>query len=743
MFTEKDDELIDVHFKELLKVCESTCKQEGDLERITKAFKFANKAHYGVRRKSGEPYIMHPISVAMIVVSEVGLGVKSVISALLHDVVEDTSYTVADIAKLFGEKISQMVDGLTKMKLRSNVETANSEQAENFKKMLLTLSDDVRVIIIKLADRLHNMRTLGSMPSHKQMKIVSETIYLFAPLAHRLGLYAIKSELEDLSLKYSFPEEYKLISNKISETENARNEYIDNFNAPIIEVLKQNNIEFEITGRVKSIYSIWRKMQKKSVTIDEIYDLFAIRIIFKSTKFVPEKSQCWHIYSLLTDMYKPKPDRIRDWVNIPKANGYEALHCTVMGQNGNWVEIQIRSTRMNDIAERGFAAHWKYKAEGKENGDNSNVLDKWIKDVRSALNSPTKDASEFLDDFKLNLYNTEVVVFTPSGETKTLPKGAIILDFAYELHSKLGNTAIGAKVNHKIVPLYTELKSGDQIEIITSQKGKPKLEWLAHVSTAKSKQAIKSFLKKDKESSIDMGIEIFDTKLRALHVDPKGDVFKKVLEHYKCATKDEFYSNLSLGLIEVDSLDEVIAQIKKSQKQNKLIQYWNLQLSNTLKFLGAKQKQEEKTKEIEVAKCCNPMPGDEVVGFKDESCITVHKKSCDVAIKRAARDGKSIVPVEWNSEKVMSRLMHLEIRGIDRMGILLELSQVLTSQYSVNIRGLSIDSHDGIFEGTLIIYISSKEHLDRIIERLKLVKGIDFVRCLEESKSSEVSKKVV
>ncbi|MFI3268499.1 MAG: TGS domain-containing protein, partial [Rikenellaceae bacterium] len=423
-------------------------------------------------------------------------------------------------------------------------------------------------------------------------------------------LYEIKSELEDLSLKYSFPEEYKLISNKISETENARNEYIDNFNAPIIESLRQNNIEFEVTGRVKSIYSIWRKMQRKSVTIDEVYDLFAIRIVFKSTSFVPEKSQCWHIYSLVTDIYKPKPDRIRDWVNIPKANGYEALHCTVMGQNGNWVEIQIRSTRMNDIAERGFAAHWKYKAEGKDNNDNSNVLDKWIKDVRSALNSPTKDASEFLDDFKLNLYNTEVVVFTPNGETKTLPKGAIILDFAYEVHSKLGHTAIGAKVNHKIVPLYTEIQSGDQIEIITSSKSKPKLDWLSYVITAKSKQAIKTFLKKDKESTIDMGIEMFDAKLRALHVDPKGNVFKEVLSYYGCATKDEFYSNLSLGLINLEDLDDVVSKVKKPQKQNKLIRYWSLQLGNTLKFLGGKPKQEGKSNEIVVAKCCNPMPGD-------------------------------------------------------------------------------------------------------------------------------------
>lgn len=724
MFTEEDDILIGTHFEELLKMCESICRREGDREMIISAFTFANKAHCGVRRKSGEPYILHPIAVALIVVSEIGLGVKSVISALLHDVVEDTSYTVEDIASMYGEKVSQMVDGLTKMKLAGNLASGDSEQAENFKKMLLTLSDDVRVIIIKLADRLHNMRTLDSMPPHKQMKIISETMYLFAPLAHRLGLYEIKTELEDLSLKYSFPEDYKLIRSKLQDTDSSRSEYIQVFNSPIIEVLKKNNIEFEITGRVKSVYSIWKKMQKKHISIDEIYDLFAIRIVFKTVDFIPEKSQCWHIYSIITDIYKPKPDRIRDWVNIPKANSYEALHCTVMGNEGHWVEIQIRSERMDNIAERGFAAHWKYKSN---NNEDTNLLDKWIKDVREAFNSSTVDAVEFLDEFKLNLYNTEIVVFTSKGETRTMPKGASALDFAYEVHSKIGNSAIGAKVNHKIVSLSTKLNSGDQIEVITSANVVPKLEWLSYVSTAKSKQAIKSFLKKDVEGSGRSGIEILETKLKELNLEPRGSLFRKIIAHYGCANKEELYSKVGLGIINLDNLAEVV----KISPQNKLVKYWNLQIGKSLKFFG-RPKEPQKTDDITVATCCNPLPGDKVIGFKCDGKIIVHTKNCDEAIKRAARDGGSIIHVEWNSEKLMSQLTFLELRGLDRIGILLDISQVLTTQNDINIRNLSIASHDGIFEGNIAIYVSSISDLNQIIERLKAIKSVEYVKRIDK-----------
>ena len=486
-YSPEDEQMVDAAFDRLMEHCAKICKTQEDADRIKRAFFLAKEAHAGVRRRSGEPYIMHPISVAMIVVDEIGLGVKSVMAALLHDVVEDTDYTVEDIQSMFGPKVAQMVDGLTKM---SGVfKTEASEQAANFRKVLLTLSDDVRVILIKIADRLHNMRTLGSMPPHKQMKITSETIYLFAPLAHRLGLYAIKSELEDLTLKYRFPEEYRQIEQKIQETEPDRTKFIEKFNAPLIEALKENRIDFEISGRVKSVYSIWSKMQRKQIPFEEVYDLFAIRIVFKPSPMIPEKAQCWHIYSLVTDIYKPKPDRLRDWVNIPKANGYEALHSTVMGPDGVWVEVQIRSQRMEEIAERGFAAHWKYKssdAEGRDEGE----FDRWIKQVREALNSPTESAVEFLDNFKLSLYTNEIVVFTPKGESRTLPQGATALDFAYDIHTNIGNSAIGAKINHKIESIFTPIQSGDQIEIITSQNVRPKADWLDHVATTKAKQCI-------------------------------------------------------------------------------------------------------------------------------------------------------------------------------------------------------------------------------------------------------------
>ena len=732
MFTEKDDILINEHFEDLLTACKSICKTQADKDMIVEAFNFANAAHRGIRRKSGDPYILHPIAVAKIVVNEIGLGVKSVVSALLHDVVEDTDYTVEDIRLRFGDKIASMVDGLTKMKKAGELAKDNSEQAENFKKMLLTLSDDVRVIIIKLADRLHNMRTLASMPQHKQVKIVSETIYLFAPLAHRLGLYKIKTELEDLSLKYSFPAEYNQITAKLSETESSRSMFIDKFNAPIIERLNQNGIEYEITGRVKSVYSIWKKMQRKQVTIDEIYDLFAVRIVFKPAAVIPEKAQCWHIYSLITDIYKPKPDRIRDWVSIPKANGYEALHCTVMGPDGVWVEVQIRSERMDEIAEKGFAAHWKYKEKMIESKEGE--LDKWIKEVRDALNSSTENAVEFLDEFKLNLYSSEVIVFTPKGDTRTLPKGAIVLDFAYEIHTNLGNKAIGAKVNHKIESLFTEITSGDQIEIITSNTARPKVEWLNHVITAKAKQAIKSFLKKERENNLKHGMEIFENALKERGVMPEARVFRKLLPAYKCANKDEFYSQLGAGIINLDNLDKILHE----NTANKLVKYWNLQFFNPLKLFGGNNKNNTSTtttsnnQSYKIAECCNPIPGDEVVGFKDEhGVVTVHKKSCEIAIKQASQRGDTIVPTKWGSEKIMSYLSIVEIRGIDRIGILLDLSQTLTAQLNVNIRKLYIESHDGIFEGYISLYVKNRQDLHTIISKVGNIKGVESVKRVE------------
>ena len=735
-YSQEDERIIGEQFDKLMASCAKICKNEYDKDLIQRAFFLAKEAHEGVRRRSGEPYILHPIAVAQIVVDEIGLGVKSVVAALLHDVVEDTDYTVEDIESRFGPKIALMVDGLTKM---SGVfKTSASEQAENFRKMLLTLSDDVRVILIKIADRLHNMRTLQYMPPHKQMKITSETIYLFAPLAYRLGLFAIKSELEDLSLKYRFPEDYKQIEAKIAETEADRTKFIEKFNAPIIENLKSNDIDFEISGRVKSIYSIWAKMQRKHVSFEEIYDIFAVRIVFRPSPLIPEKSQCWHIYSLITDIYKPKPDRIRDWVNIPKANGYEALHSTVMGPDGVWVEVQIRSERMEEIAERGFAAHWKYKSEklSKEEGE----FDRWMKQVREALNSSPENAVEFLDNFKLSLYTSEIVVFTPKGESRTLPQGATALDFAYDIHTKIGNSAMGAKINRKIESIFAPISSGDQVEIITSKNVKPKAEWLEHVITTKAKQSIMNFLKKENLNNIANGIVLFEGKLKEYGVPPSARVFRKILPAYECATKDEFYSKLGAGILKLDGLEKIL----RDNPANKILKFWTLQIPNPFRFLGAEEKKKnkklvvgpsEETEESQfvIAPCCNPIPGDEVVGYKNEVThkIDVHKKNCNELIKLAAQHGNNLTPVTWSSHKAMSYLSVLEMRGIDRIGILMELSQVITGELNINIRELHIQSHDGIFEGRISLYVKNIKDLRMIMEKVRRIKGVEQVNRVE------------
>ncbi|WP_297448779.1 RelA/SpoT family protein [uncultured Alistipes sp.] len=737
-YSSDDERQIGEAFARLMSSCAKVCKNDYDRDLIERAFFLAKEAHEGVRRRSGEPYILHPLAVARIVVDEIGLGVKSVVAALLHDVVEDTDYTVEDIESRFGPKIALMVDGLTKM---SGVfKTDASEQAENFRKVLLTLSDDVRVILVKIADRLHNMRTLGSMPPHKQMKITSETIYLFAPLAYRLGLYAIKSELEDLTLKYRFPEDYKQIEAKIRETEAGRTRFIEKFNAPIIEKLRENDIDFEISGRVKSVYSIWSKMQRKHVSFDEIYDIFAIRIVFKPSPLIPEKSQCWHIYSLVTDIYKPKPDRIRDWVNIPKANGYEALHSTVMGPDGIWAEVQIRSERMEEIAERGFAAHWKYKtgALSKEEGE----FDRWMKQVREALNSPTEDAVEFLDNFKLSLYTSEIVVFTPKGDSRTLPQGATALDFAYDIHSKIGNSAMGAKINHKIESIFAPVGSGDQIEIITSKNVTPKPDWLEHVITTKAKQSIVNFLKKDKLNNIANGIELFEARLKDFGVTPSARVFRKVLPAYECATKDEFYSKLGAGIVKLDDLGKVL----RENSANKILKFWTLQIPNPFRFLGGEGKKDRhvlpddptdpEAPQFVIAPCCNPIPGDEVVGYKNPEThkVDVHKKSCNELIKLAAQHGNNLTPVAWSSHKAMSYLTVMELRGIDRIGILMELSQVITGELNTNIRELHIQSHDGIFEGRISLYVKNKTDLKMIMEKVGKIKGVEKAIRVENTK---------
>ena len=733
-YSDEDERIIGEQFDKLMSSCSKICKNDYDADLIKRAFFLAKEAHEGVRRRSGEPYILHPLAVARIVVDEIGLGVKSVVAALLHDVVEDTDYTVEDIESRFGPKIALMVDGLTKM---SGVfKTSASEQAENFRKVLLTLSDDVRVILIKIADRLHNMRTLGSMPPHKQMKITSETIYLFAPLAYRLGLFAIKSELEDLTLKYRFPEDYRQIENKIRETEAKRSRFIEKFNAPIIEKLRANDIDFEISGRVKSIYSIWSKMQRKHIPFEEIYDIFAIRIVFKPSPLIPEKSQCWHIYSLVTDIYKPKPDRIRDWVNIPKANGYEALHSTVMGPDGIWAEVQIRSQRMEEIAERGFAAHWKYKSDtlSKEEGE----FDRWMKQVREALNSPTEDAVEFLDNFKLSLYTSEIVVFTPKGDSRTLPQGATALDFAYDIHSKIGHSAMGAKINHKIESIFAPISSGDQIEIITADNARPKPEWLETVTTAKAKQSIKSFLKRERQNNIERGMQMLDEKMKSLNVKLSGRVLRKITPIYDSKNKEELYSKIGAGIVSLDNLDKAL----KVNSKSKILKFWTL-------FIP--QKKEDETDDaaipgeiapaeeapatepqFEIAECCKPIPGDKVVGYRNPASgnIIVHKATCDELNRLATQFGRNIVKeeIKWSQHKAMSYLVTTELRGIDRQGILLDLAKVVSADFNINIREVNIHSHDGIFEGNVSLYVKDAESLHAVMDKLRKIKGIESVK---------------
>ncbi|MBE9487566.1 MAG: bifunctional (p)ppGpp synthetase/guanosine-3',5'-bis(diphosphate) 3'-pyrophosphohydrolase [Bacteroidetes bacterium] len=728
MFTEEDNKIIYSYLDKLMDSCDKHfLRKEADRAMILDAFEFANKAHANVRRRSGEPYIIHPIAVANIVVTEIGLGTKSVCAALLHDVVEDTDYTVDDIKSRYGEKVSSMVDGLTKIKKAGDLAQTNSQQAENFKKMLFTLSDDVRVILIKLSDRLHNMRTLQSMPPKKRTKIVSETITLFAPLAHRLGLYTIKTELEDYCLKYSYPEEYDMICKKLSMTTLSRNEFVDKFNAPIIKSLESNGIDFQICGREKAIYSIWKKMQRKKITLEEVYDLFAIRIVFKPAKLIPESSQCWHIYSLITEVYKPKPDRIRDWISIPKANGYESLHCTVMGPDGIWVEVQIRSERMNEIAERGFAAHWKYK----QNEPRENELDKWLKEVRSALSGSNEHAVEFLDEFKLNLYSREIVVFTPKGDSRILPKGAIYLDFAYDIHTNIGNKAIGVKVDHKIQSLFSLIRSGDQIEIITSESSSPSVEWIDKVHTSKAKQAVRAYLKNKNSNNVNVGKEKLIGKLKQLNISSKRkDVMSKILGFYSCATKEEFYSNIGSGIINIDNLGNLF-----DENNNHIMpprRFWSFSLNPLKIFTDNKKRQSLKKETFIIAKCCNPIPGDEVVGFRtDSGKIIMHKKGCEVATDIASKQGDRIVDAEWTSKTIMSYLVHLQIEGIDRRGIILNITQVISGQLNINIDKLVVETKKGLIRGYISMYVSNIHDIQETISLLKKIKGVSKVSRLE------------
>ena len=746
-YTPEDEILIEEKWQELQDECRKAkvCKRNDDWLFVKRAFLLAKEAHKGVRRRSGEPYIIHPIEVAIICVREIGLGKKSVVAALLHDVVEDTEYTVEDISRIFTPKIASMVDGLTKM--AGVYKNDTTEQAEYFRKVLLTLSDDVRVIIIKIADRLHNMRTLGAMPRNKQIKITSETIYLFVPLAYRLGLHAIKSELEDLCMKYRFPEEYEEIRRKIDATKSEREEYIERFIKPIREVLDRNKFQYEISARVKSIYSIWNKMRRKEIPFEEVYDLFAIRIVFKALPFPSEKTQCWQIYSCVTDIYTPKPDRLRDWISIPKSNGYEALHSTVMGPEGTWVEVQVRTERMNDIAERGFAAHWKYKHASITQEEDG--LDRWLKKVRDALNSPAENALEFLDNFKLSLYKSDIVVFTPKGEPQSLPYGSTVLDFAYEIHTKIGDHAIGAKINHKIMPVTTLLNSGDQVEVITAENAHPKAEWLNSVMTSKARQSIQDYLKREREDNINYGMELLRTRLEEYNVTLSGRVLRKLMPAYECRNKDELYSKIGAGIINLDNLEKLL----RENSTRKILKFWKLlipgvdsdtddddiddvtlddepaSLDDSVADVGSSA-----TPKFVMAECCEPIPGDNVVGYRDpqSGVITVHKSTCDHLIRLAAQSGDNIVKedIKWSQHKAVSYLATVELCGIDRPGIILDITRLITTDFSINMRTINIHSHDGIFEGTISLYVRDIVSLNALLDNIRRIKGVDRVKRL-------------
>ena len=736
-----DEEMINQAFHELLNDYLNT-KNRKKVEIITKAFNFANQAHKGIKRRSGEPYIMHPIAVASIVCNEIGLGSTSICAALLHDVVEDTDYTVEDIENIFGPKIAQIVDGLTKISGGIFGDRA-SAQAENFKKLLLTMSNDIRVILIKIADRLHNMRTLGSMLPNKQYKIAGETLYIYAPLANRLGLYKIKTELENLSFKYEHPEEYAEIEEKLNATAAERDKVFNDFTAPIRTQLDKMGLKYRILARVKSIYSIWNKMQTKHVPFEEIYDLLAVRIIFEPRNEEEELNDCFDIYVSISKIYKPHPDRLRDWVSHPKANGYQALHVTLMGNNGQWIEVQIRSERMNDVAEQGFAAHWKYKEGG--GSEDEGELEKWLRTIKEILDDPQPDAIDFLDTIKLNLFASEIFVFTPKGELKTMPQNSTALDFAFSLHTDIGSHCIGAKVNHKLVPLSHKLQSGDQVEILTSKSQRVQPQWEVFATTARARAKIAAILRKERKANQKIGEEILSEFLKKEEVRPEEAAIEKLRKLHNAKNEEELLAAIGSKAI-------VLGEADKNELKEKQTSNWKKYL--TFSFGNSKEKQEEKEpqekekinpkevlklteeslqKKYIMAECCHPIPGDDVLGYVDENDrIIIHKRQCPVAAKLKSSYGNRILATEWDTHKELSFLVYIYIKGIDNMGLLNEVTQVISRQLNVNIRKLTIETEDGIFEGKIQLWVHDVDDVKTICNNLKKIQNIKQVSRVEE-----------
>ena len=738
-----DEKQINDAFQELLdRYLES--KHRKKVEIITKAFNFAKQAHKGVRRRSGEPYILHPIAVARIACVEIGLGSTSICSALLHDVVEDTDYTVEDIENLFGPKIAQIVDGLTKISGGIFGDRA-SAQAENFKKLLLTMNDDIRVILIKIADRLHNMRTLGSMLPCKQYKIAGETLYIYAPLANRLGLNRIKTELEDLSFKYEHPETYKEIQDKLQATQAERESVFTEFTAPIRAQLDKMKIPYRILARVKSPYSIWNKMQTKHITFEEIYDILAVRIIFTPRNEEEELNDCFDIYVAISKIYKPHPDRLRDWVSHPKANGYQALHVTLMSNKGQWIEVQIRSERMNDVAEQGFAAHWKYKEGG--GSEDEGELSKWLKTIKEILDDPQPDALDFLDTIKLNLFASEIFVFTPKGEIKTMPQNCTALDFAFSIHTFLGSHCIGAKVNHKLVPLSHKLQSGDQVEILTSKSQKVQPSWINFATTAKAKAKIQAILKREKKEMQQKGEDMLTDFFHQENLPSNDENIKKLCNLHHVKNYDELTLNIGQGIFSLGEADK--NELKEKPSPTNWKKYISFAFGGT-----SKNKQEEKQaehpalnidkkkiikltpdaiqKNYILADCCKPIPGDDVLGYIDDNNrIVIHKRQCPIAAQLKTSFGNRLLAVEWETGKALNFPVNVYIKGIDGIGVLNQVTQVISQQLNVNIHKLNIESNDGIFEGRIQLYVHDVDDVNTICTNLKKIDHIKKVTRIE------------
>lgn len=741
-----DEKLVQDAFQHLLDTYLAS-RHRKKVEIITKAFNFAKQAHKGVRRLSGEPYIMHPIAVAQIACEEIGLGSTSICAALLHDVVEDTDYTVEDISNIFGPKIAMIVDGLTKISggIFGNQASA---QAESFKKLLLTMSDDIRVILIKISDRLHNMRTLGSQLPNKQYKIAGETLYIYAPLANRLGLNKIKEELEDLSFKYEHPEEYAAIKEKLAQTQAHRDSVFEEFTRPIRKELDHMGIKYEIKARVKTPYSIWCKMQNKHITFEEIYDILAVRIIFEPKSMEDEINECFQIYVYASKIYRPHPERLRDWLNHPKANGYQALHVTLMSNTGQWIEVQIRSTRMDEMAEQGFAAHWKYKEGTKTTADSENELEKWLKTIKEILDDPQPNALDFLDAIKLNLYASEIFVVTPKGEFKTMPADCTALDFAFSIHTFLGSHCIGAKVNHKLVPLSYKLKSGDQVEILTSKSQHVQKEWINFATTAKAKGKIQAILRREDRENQKSGEDMLIKFLADHDIETNSMNVDKLCDLHNIKLREELYIAIGTGKVVLgdEDLDVLRTKISGARSWTKYIPFLNF--TNGHENNSSDNKDKKKTDDIElkidkkkpvilneenikrfiIADCCHPIPGDDVLGYLDEhNNIVIHKRQCPVAAKLKASDGNHILATQWDTHKTMFFPVTIHVRGIDHVGILTRVTQLLSEQLHLNITHIDISCKDGIFDGILEFGVHDAEDLKMICKNLKGIGAIEEV----------------